>query len=304
MLDVDNIKFEKAKCAICDGDNAEKLFSARDKFHNYGGRFTVKRCRDCGLVYMDPRPTEDTKGKFYDDEYTFKSDKPSQESSHYLPVIEELKKMKPGVIHDVGTGNSQFLPMMRDLGWDVGGNEVDASLVEFFRKKHQIDIQYGDLKQARHEAKSVDVVTIMGVLEHTPDPKRLLEEVNRILKDDGKLILYCFNRNYEAALLGRYWLGYDTPRHLYSFSEKTLTRLLKETGFTVCGKVYSPVTTIFQSATWMILRLRNAITRSQRSTIVMNLPKPLQFLSMRFGRVMARLGTSPAVYLFCKKDGQ
>ena len=301
MSDVNNIKLERTRCAVCDGDDGETLFQARDKFHYYEGRFPVKRCRNCGLVYLDPRPTQETKSLFYDDEYTFKSNKPSQESSHYFPVIEELKKMEPGSIYDVGTGNSEFLPMMRELGWEVRGNEIDASLVEFFRAKHQIDIDSGYLGDAGIESDSVDVVTIMGVLEHTPDPKKLIEEVHRILKDDGKFILYCFNRNFEAALLGRFWLGYDTPRHLFSFSEKTLARLLNDTGFTVYRKVYSPVTTLLQSAAWMTLRLRNAVTRSRRSTIVMNLPKPLQFVSMRCGSVMSKLGTSPAIYLFYEK---
>ena len=302
MPDEKNIKYENVKCVICDSDDAEKLFDACDKFHDFGGRFPVKRCRNCGLVYLDPRPSEETKGMFYDDEYTFKSDKPSQETTHYLPVIEELKKMKPGLIYDVGTGNSEFLPMMRELGWEVGGNEVDASLVEFFRLTHQIDIDSGYLEDAGHKSKSFDVVTIMGVLEHTPNPKRLLLEVNRILKDDGRLILYCFNRNFEATLLGRHWLGFDVPRHFYSFSEKTIARLLHDTGFAVRKKIYSPVTSLFQSATWIALRLRNAISGSRRPTIVMNLPKPVQFISMRCGSVLARFGTSPAIYLFCEKD--
>jgi len=300
--DADNIKLENVKCVICDSDNTELLFNAPDKLlHHYKGHFPIKRCKNCGLVYVNPRATEETKGFYYTDEYSFKSDKPSQAIAHYLPVIRELKKMDPGSIYDVGTGNSQFLLLMRDMGWEVGGNEVDISLVDFFREEHQIDIQYGNLEDVGHESKSVDVVTIMGVLEHTPNPKRLLQEVNWMLKDDGKLILWCFNRNFEAALMGRYWLGFDPPRHRYSFSEKTLKKLLSEAGFTAEGKVYAPRTTLFHSAKWMILQLRNAITRSSQSTPAMSVPKPFQFASNCFGTATAKLGTSPSIYLFCKR---
>lgn len=296
------IELENVKCVICDIDDTELLYDASDKLlHHYEASFPVKRCKICGLVYISPRATEETKGLYYSDEYSFKSDKPSQAIAHYLPVIRELEKMDSGSIYDVGTGNSQFLPLMRDMGWDVGGNEVDRSLVEFFREEHQIDVDYGNIEDAGNESNLFDVVSIMGVLEHIPNPKKLLQEVNRILKDDGKLVLWCFNRNIEAGLMGRYWLGFDPPRHCYSFSEKTLAKLLNEAGFTIDKKVYAPRVTLFHSAKWLMLQLQNKIYRSSKPTAVMGVPQPFEFVNICLGKVMAKLGSGYSVYTFCRK---
>jgi hypothetical protein len=37
----------------------------------------------------------------------------------------------------------------------------------------------------------------------------------------------------EARLFGRYWIGYDAPRHLTTFTVATLRRALDETGFEI-----------------------------------------------------------------------
>ena len=40
-------------------------------------------------------------------------------------------------------------------------------------------------------------------------------------------------QSLEAALLGRYWIGYDAPRHLTTFGVSTLTRALSGAGLNV-----------------------------------------------------------------------
>jgi SAM-dependent methyltransferase len=216
-------------------------------------------------------------------------------------VVDFLAGEPAGRILDVGTGNSPFLPAMRQLGWEVAGTEMDASFVEYFRSHYQIELFQGELEDAQFSSDYFDVVTIMGVLEHVPHPRLFMEEVGRILKDGGVVCLWCFNRSIEAGLLGRYWLGFDAPRHLYSFSYETLGRLLAETGFKVEKSYFRPISYLAYSAVWAAARLGDRWKGQSRPVYLPRLPAPLQLLSLPLASVLARLGKSSNVYVSARK---
>ena len=72
------------------------------------------------------------------------------------------------------------------------------------------------------------------VMEHVFDPTSTLNEIHRILKPEGLLLVRVPNVDtWDARLFGPYWGGYDAPRHTYVFSPKTLKALLHKTGFCV-----------------------------------------------------------------------
>jgi len=201
----------------------------------------------------------------------------------------------------VGTGNSPFLPLMRGKGWEVTGTEIDAGLVEHFREEEQIQLFHGELKDAHYESDSFDAVTIMGVLEHVPDPRRVLEEAGLIVKPGGALCLWCFNRGFEAEALGRFWLGFDAPRHFYSFSYQTMDRLLQETGFEVVGSYFRPLSYTFYTVIWAAKRARNLLRRGKRATYVSRLPAPLELASRVLGKALAKRNSSSNMYIFARK---
>lgn len=295
-------------CVVCGSEDAEPLFIARDKIsYRENGKYSALRCGDCGLVFLSPQPAKQEKYDLYGDDYVFTADKPetSQPVSHYQPVIDFLETREPGRILDIGTGNSPFLPIMKEKGWEVTGTEINGGLVELFRQEHQIEVFHGELQDAGFEDDSFDTVTLLGVIEHVPDPRLLLEEVSRIVKDDGCLALWCFNRGVEAKVLGKYWLGFDTPRHLYSFSYDNMTRLLDDVGFELKGSVFRPISYASYSSVWAFDRLRNRFRKEEERvpTYRLRLPKSLEILSRPIGKIMAKRKTSSNMYLFAEKIG-
>ncbi len=213
----------------------------------------------------------------------------------------ESNNNKTGKVLDVGTGNSPFLPLMRERGWQVAGTEVDGALVDYFRRRHGIELFCGELEDAGFAGGSVDAVTIMGVLEHVSDPRLLLEEAGRILRRGGVMGLWCFNRSIEAVLLGRYWLGFDAPHHLYSFSRRTLEQLLGEAGLVVEKVCFRPVCYLVYSAVWAVARLRGRVRGSGGPVYVPRLPAPLEKASLPLGALLAKTGKSSNMYVFARK---
>ena len=75
---------------------------------------------------------------------------------------------------------------------------------------------------------------MLHTLEHLANPRAILEEVARILSDQGRLVLQVPNiESIQFKLFGARWYGLDVPRHLVNYSSESLFRLLSESGFTI-----------------------------------------------------------------------
>ncbi len=92
----------------------------------------------------------------------------------------------------------------------------------------------GIVENAKFENEFFDVIILNNALEHMSDPKTTLNEINRILKNNGTLVIGIPNANsFEAKKFKKYWTGWDLPRHLYHFTPDTIKSLLNKTGFQV-----------------------------------------------------------------------
>jgi SAM-dependent methyltransferase len=117
-------------------------------------------------------------------------------------------------------------------GWQVQGLDPSLPAATFARQTHGLDVMVGQLTEVDIPDASFDVVTMWHVLEHMPHPRTTLQEVARILRPGGLLVLTCpIVDSWEARTFGPCWSGYDVPRHLYTFSRKTLGRLFDECGW-------------------------------------------------------------------------
>lgn len=63
------IEEENVKCNLCHADDTRFLFSGKDRQHSKEGLFRVVQCKICGLVYLNPRPTQRNIGYYYPSEY-------------------------------------------------------------------------------------------------------------------------------------------------------------------------------------------------------------------------------------------
>ena len=64
------------------------------------------------------------------------------------------------------------------------------------------------------------------VLEHVADVEKQKQEILQLLKPNGILVLALPNyKSFDAKFYGKYWAGYDVPRHLYHFNKKAVKSL-------------------------------------------------------------------------------
>jgi 2-polyprenyl-3-methyl-5-hydroxy-6-metoxy-1,4-benzoquinol methylase len=201
-----------------------------DRRGYHPGVFTVVECDECGLGYVNPRPTFPEMSKYYPEKYYeegFMQNRAhhlrryAREASYLRPI-----ERKPGSksLLDVGCANGDFPRFMRARGWHVEGVEVStcSQPIADFKVYPQ---QLPDIPV--HQP-AYDAVTAWAVLEHVHNPMAYFRKASELLKAGGLFVFLVTNFNSPASR--RLFLE-DIPRHLYFFSEKTVRRYLEETGF-------------------------------------------------------------------------
>lgn len=229
-------------CPFCKSDKTEKLFSLDKRV--CGDRFSVVSCKDCGIAWTSPLPDEAEIAQFYPEEYHGKSGR-----QRFMPVIELLVRLsrkkrakeivrlnlgKPGKILDIGCGRGWMLSILKDWGWEACGTELSLESSSFAREKLHLNVATKKVSDCAFPADHFDVVTLWHVLEHLHDPLSTMKEINRVLKNNGALIVEVPNfGGFQARLFGNKWFHLDSPRHLFHFSAKSLRRSLEDAGFKV-----------------------------------------------------------------------
>lgn len=97
-------------------------------------------------------------------------------------LVNSLHLVNHGAIFDCGCGDKPYKSLFKDkcskyIGMDFPGSS----------NKRVLDF-YGSGLYCPIKNDSFDTVLLIQVLEHTPDPERLLSELHRVLKDDGIII--------------------------------------------------------------------------------------------------------------------
>jgi SAM-dependent methyltransferase len=137
---------------------------------------------------------------------------------------------RPSRLLDVGSGTGEFLLRMRDLGWQVMGQDVDPKAAEVVRRAG-IECLVGPIESATIDDR-FDVITLHHVVEHLHDPVRTLSACRRLLAPGGLVWLATPHAgSFGFRRFGRHWLGLDCPRHLILFSRKGLDSALARAGF-------------------------------------------------------------------------
>ncbi|NQV89886.1 class I SAM-dependent methyltransferase [Candidatus Uhrbacteria bacterium] len=134
-------------------------------------------------------------------------------------------------ILDVGCGAGSFLFLLKSLGWKTSGLEPSTAMVKN-GYKFDLHIKQGINIADHWEQPTFDAVVLNQVFEHLEDPDTTLKEIYNATKENGILVMNFPNIQSVAAQLFRsYWFNLDAPRHNLFPSKKTLTNLLKQTGW-------------------------------------------------------------------------
>jgi len=211
--------------------------------------FSFVKCVSCALVQRNPQPVQEEitaryRDKFGGDYLSYEIE--NEESFLKLQQLalkdagfDKIEKKlflrseneKPTVL-DIGCATGTLLASLRDRQWRVTGVEI-SPCAKYARDERGLDVYDIALEEINFPSSSFDIVLASHLIEHLNDPRSFLSETYRILKNDGFCFITTPNiSGFQAKLFAGSWRSaiFD---HLYLFSAKTLSSLLKSTGFKV-----------------------------------------------------------------------
>ena len=159
-------------CNLCNS-NEYKLFKEIDGYR-------LVKCRNCGLVYLNPRPSQQEIKEKYSVEYHIKrllkgETKTAKEIegriNKNIGRAEEIVSQfgNKGKLLDIGCSDGFFITCLRRYGWDVSGVDISEWATEFARKKLELNVFTGTVEDIQYNEK-YDIITMYHILEHFPNP--------------------------------------------------------------------------------------------------------------------------------------
>lgn len=229
------------RCRICGGTEAAATASV-------AGCQYVK-CAGCGVERMAEYPSSEECSKFYESGYMEKKFNNLGHHMHFAPEYRDTyfaekdltftdlgldgASLRGKRLLDVGCANGQFIEYASRLGIEGSGIDISVEMVESAREKG-LKCEVKDLFDLKGE---YDMLTFWDVIEHVPDPRRMLEKSRSLLSSNGEILVQTPCTGIISELFGEEWLYYLPVQHLHLFSQESLFRLLSETGFSVVSWV-------------------------------------------------------------------
>ena len=230
-------------CPICTTKMKFK-FATKDYLVT-GESFDIVECEACSIRTTTPFPDKKIIGNYYSsDDYISHDDKVSGifDSIYGLVRTYQLNKKKKligkyfnksnGKILDIGCGAGDFLQYMKENHWNINGVDTSNKARKIANKK--LNIKVMDPKDWINNKEKYDVITCWHSLEHVHEPWVYLDKIKKSLTLDGFLIVALPNyQSTDAKIYKEFWAAYDTPRHLYHFTIKSMNKTIKPHGLNI-----------------------------------------------------------------------
>lgn len=265
---------KEVECKLCFSKKNCFFLRGKDFQHGIGDNFVLVKCKNCGLVYTNPRIASKDLEKIYPENYVPYQEFKKKQKNYlkffiqksvlanyynypfkksflvkflFFPfyLFQKIKKSKvlpfigKGRLLEIGAGNGANLFFLKSLGWRVTGIEFSGKAAET-AKKNGLNIVVGRAENVSLNQK-FDLVLMIYLFEHLGDPAKVLRKTKKWLAKNGLLVIDVPNiDSIEFKVFKEKWFPLELPRHFYHFSPKTITLMLEKHGFKVIKIQHDP----------------------------------------------------------------
>lgn len=223
-------------CPSCGDDVAVPVLAKRGS--------TYSECSLCGLVHLDPVPTDVDAREYYEAGYftggavggyaDYAADEAlhRHNARHRLKLISGARSGPSGSLVDVGCAHGFFANEAARAGWRSVGVEIASAARETAVTRFGLEVHADLGVLAAHRPAGFDVVTFFQVLEHLTRPATALAAARACLRREGRLVIETWDRgSLVARMLGSQWHQVNPPSVVSLFDRADLRRLLYRAGF-------------------------------------------------------------------------
>lgn len=207
----------------------------------------TSECMTCNLNYRTIRPNLDWFKKAWAERDQHQK---SEQIDFLNPVIEKnrydrycfiydelsLQKLGSNLI-DIGAGTGGGTVRFQEKGYDCTVLEPDASRRLVAANTHSLKVDGRSIYDSIEDLGNFDICLLVHSLEHFHHPKEALDQVNKIMADDG--LLYVEVPDYVESV--KDWQDALYLAHISNFSEYNLVKIAEAAGFKAVKRCYPPV---------------------------------------------------------------
>jgi 2-polyprenyl-3-methyl-5-hydroxy-6-metoxy-1,4-benzoquinol methylase len=215
-------------CKICGSKNIKTLF-VKD---NIG----LTQCKNCNVMFTYPEPTEQQINDFYNKQNYFKhwfeyKNIKLQTDSERLNKILEFNKLN-GNLLDFGCGIGYFLSNASKNNFNCYGIEYSDFAVTYCKNEFNLNVNKFSGFPLNYKKNFFQLITVWHTLEHLKNPNEFLNEIYRILDNDGMLVIEIPNSKSLLTLL-RGKKSLPLIEHLFHYTPESVEFLLKKHNFKI-----------------------------------------------------------------------
>jgi len=243
--DIERLKAQRAQfvtvaCPAC-GESSGTV-----RFEKYTFQYVC--CAHCETIYMNPRPGPELMARHYADSenyrywvtHLFPASEAKRRENIHRPRLDRIVSscdefdIPRNELLEVGAGFGTFAALAKETGAfeRVVAVEPTPELAQACRN-HTVQVIEKSLEEISDEIDQVDVAVAFEVIEHVFSPSRFLDQMARLLRPGGLLVLTCPNGlGFDIMVLGSESSAVD-PGHLNLFNTQSLRLLVQARGFDV-----------------------------------------------------------------------
>jgi 2-polyprenyl-3-methyl-5-hydroxy-6-metoxy-1,4-benzoquinol methylase len=230
-------------CPLCQSNNHALVYDLRQCVGGHRIPGEIRRCRACGFWFKIPADVQRVRDSYRDDyaaDDIVERYMLSEPTRAYFRKIIAAIATNGGRLLDIGTGLGTFVEEAGKAGFDAQGLDLCEPLVKKARARG-LNVQCKPAEELSSEEK-FDVVTMMDIIEHVPEPLLLLASARRVLKPGGELVVYTPNHRGAVVVLAKclnaMGAGFAIREifggnHVGFFDDRTLPAALRKSGFEI-----------------------------------------------------------------------
>lgn len=196
-------------------------------------QFELWKCLRCGTIFTCDQVAQEALTDLYDHYYDAAHfEMPSVVTQSLERVILSFEPFRStGRILDMGFGEGGLLQVAEKHGWKCYGTEISPRSLEYGTNQGWVVTSNAET-DARFLSQGFDVVTMIELLGHVPNPQNFLRSAAQWLRPGGVLYLTTPNANsLNQRLLGLEWSVVSPPEHLAIWTPKGMQQALSRAGF-------------------------------------------------------------------------
>ena len=222
-------------CRLCHSTSTSLVFySTNTHGHHYLSpeTYSVFLCNNCQSYFLD---NIESSKKYYSDYYI----ENYYPKSSFIDFLISPFLILPKIILinlffrnyssvtslDIGCGQGHFLHHLpskyKKTGIDINSSNIYPEIT--FIKSDFISYKFNN---------SYNLISLFHVLEHLPDPNKVIKKIYNLLYPKGLVIISVPNSKSLAFKIGKSdYFHLDSPRHLFIPNPKAIIKILKDCGF-------------------------------------------------------------------------